>query len=180
MLLFKNTLILLIGAWIFSALPSFWGASFQILDAEARIHLHIPTDDITASIGGLKTDISFDPAHPDHFTMTAEVKVATLATGNAIRDIRYTSRKFLSRKKYPVIHFKSEKIQPVANGYLVTGLLKIKDTEKPMVLDLTYGNGVIQGVSSINLLDFGIPISEIRRENKLDVYLYLPVANPEE
>ncbi|WP_340063321.1 YceI family protein [Ascidiimonas aurantiaca] len=177
MLLFKNALILLISAWTFSVLPSFWSASFQILDAEARIHLHIPSDDITASIGGLKTQITFDPAHLDDFKMTAEVKVATLTTGNAIRDIRFTSRKLLSRKKYPIIHFKSEKIQPVVNGYLVTGLLKIKDTEKPMVLDLTYRNGVIEGVSSINLLDFGIPISEIRRENKLDVYLYLPVAN---
>ncbi|XLS27382.1 YceI family protein [Flavobacteriaceae bacterium M23B6Z8] len=150
-----------------------------VLDDQASIRLEIVSDGIIGSIEGLKTEVEFDQEQLEASFIKATLDVSTLSTGNMVRDIKLTSRKYLHKKKFPNITFKSVSIRNVYTGYLITGELTIKEITKEVVFDVGYSDGAVIGVGSVNLMDFDIELSNKRYENKLDIYIDLPLARPE-
>lgn len=83
--------------------------------------------------------IDFDPAHPEKSSVRAEIKVASIDTRNAKRDAHLRSPDFFDADKYPVMVFRSTKVEPAAKGrYKVSGLLSLHGVEKPVVLDADF------------------------------------------
>ncbi|WP_340198547.1 YceI family protein [Ascidiimonas sp. W6] len=151
----------------------------EVLDNQASIRLELASERISGTINGLETEVLFDAKNLSESIIRATLEVGTLSTGNMVRDIKFGSRKYLHKKKHPVISFKSLQIKDVGNGYLITGELTIKDITKETVFHVGYTQGSIVGVGSINLMDYGIELSEKRYENKMDVYIDFPLARPE-
>jgi polyisoprenoid-binding protein YceI len=169
--LFGLTATLLLAVFVFSP------PTMIIQDDEASIRLQLVSEGILGTIGGLQTTVAFDSENLDESYINATLEVKTLSTGNLVRDVKLGSRKYLHRKKYPAISFKSKQIKDVYNGYLVIGELTIKEETKDVVFDVAFRDGTIIGAASINLMDFGVQMAEKRFENKLDVYIEFPVLN---
>ncbi len=165
--------IILILFGIFSFSPSYLSKQ----SVESEIYFHLPSKNITGTIGGLTTYSLFDPENLHLSNVKAEVESKTLNTGNIARNLRFTSKKFLHAKKFPKIIFKSEKVVKVEDSYVLLGQLSIKNQQKKVAFTITHKNDTVFGVTSINLTDFGMQLSQKRYENKLDIYVKVPYSS---
>jgi len=82
-----------------------------------------------------------DVEHPEHSKIEASINTLSIRTHNETRDNDLRSSNFLEAEKYPTITFKSTRIEPAGKDrYKLTGDLTIKDTTKPVTLDVVrYG-----------------------------------------
>jgi polyisoprenoid-binding protein YceI len=75
--------------------------------------------------------------HPERSEIEATIKSVSIRTHNETRDNDLRSSNFLEADKYPTMHFKSTKIEPVEKDrYTLTGDLTIKGATKPVTLDV--------------------------------------------
>jgi polyisoprenoid-binding protein YceI len=78
-----------------------------------------------------------DVEHPERSQIEATINTLSIRTHNETRDNDLRSSNFLEADKYPTIHFKSTKIEPVEKDrYRLTGDLIIKGATKPVTLDV--------------------------------------------
>jgi polyisoprenoid-binding protein YceI len=101
-------------------------------------------------------------------SVSAEIDVASLNTGNAQRDGHVKSADFFDVEHYPVATFASTSVRPNGEAYVLDGNLTIKGITKPVSLDLEYngvspgqGYGEVSGYEASIILsrkDFGIDI----------------------
>jgi polyisoprenoid-binding protein YceI len=82
-----------------------------------------------------------DPEHPERSAVEATINTSSIRTHNEQRDKDLRSSMFLEIDKYPTMSFKSTKVERAGGDrYKVTGDLTIKDTTKPVTLDVVrYG-----------------------------------------
>jgi polyisoprenoid-binding protein YceI len=81
------------------------------------------------------------PEAPEKSSVEATIKTASIRTHNPQRDNDLRSSNFLEVEKYPVMTFKSTRIEPTGpDRFDLTGDLTIKDVTRPVTLQLTrYG-----------------------------------------
>ncbi len=117
--------------------------------------------------------ISFDPKAPEKTTVEGSIDAASINTNVDKRDAHLRSKDFFDIATYPKITFKSTKVTDLdaakQHGKL-HGLLKIRDVEKPVVLDVTFlgagkdpwGNvkAGFTARTTINRKDFGLNWNE--------------------
>jgi len=83
--------------------------------------------------------ISFDPARPAGASVEAEIAVASITTGNKKRDEHLLSPDFFDAAKYPLISFRSTKVElTAANRGRVSGDLTIHGTTKPVAMEVEH------------------------------------------
>jgi polyisoprenoid-binding protein YceI len=103
---------------------------------------------------------------PKASTVTAEVDLDSINTGQEQRDAHIRSADFFEVEKYPKMTFASTGITAGANGYVLEGDLTLKGVTKPVAFDLevngfgpdAYG-GTRAGFSAstvINRGDYGV------------------------
>ena len=82
-----------------------------------------------------------DPGHPEMASVEVTISTASVRTNNGVRDNDLRSSNFLEVDKYPVITFKSTSVQSAGpDKYTLTGDLTIKETTRPVSLEVTrYG-----------------------------------------
>jgi polyisoprenoid-binding protein YceI len=108
-----------------------------------------------------------DPDHAEKSQVEATINTASIRTHNETRDNDLRSSNFLEIDKYPTMTFKSTKVEHVGGDrYRVTGDLTIKNTTKPVTLNVVkYGefNDPAMGhrigyaaETKINRKDFGM------------------------
>jgi polyisoprenoid-binding protein YceI len=112
--------------------------------------------------------IQYDPDKPGLDLVEVEIEAASIYTGIAKRDEHLCSPDFLDVEKFPMIRFKSIRVEPVAvNHFKVTGELTIRGNTRPVTLDAEYlgrvkspfDEDISLGFSAstrINRLDFGV------------------------
>jgi polyisoprenoid-binding protein YceI len=101
-------------------------------------------------------------------SVTAEIDVASLNTGNEQRDNHVKSADFFDVQRYPVATFTSTSVRPSGEAYLLDGNLTLKGVAKPVTVDLQFngvnagqGYGEVSGYEAsvvLNRKDFGIDI----------------------
>ena len=99
-------------------------------------------------------------------SVTAEIDVTSLNTGNEQRDGHVKSADFFDADNHPVATFASTAVRPNGASYLLDGNLTIKGNTRPVTLSLDFngvspgmGNGEVSGYEAsvvINRKDFGI------------------------
>jgi polyisoprenoid-binding protein YceI len=111
--------------------------------------------------------VEIDEATPANSSIEAQVETASIDTRDANRDGHLTSPDFFDAAKYPVISFKSTKVEPKGdNEYTVLGVLDLHGVQKEISLEAeyagqakdAYGN-IRAGLSAkgtINRKDFGL------------------------
>ncbi len=110
---------------------------------------------------------SFDPEDPASGSVTAQIDVASVDTGNADRDNHLRSAEFFNAEQLPHISFKSTSFEAAGDKRLkVAGELTIRDVTRPVVLNVEYGGSArdpwgnlragFELTGKINRKDFGL------------------------
>jgi polyisoprenoid-binding protein YceI len=99
-------------------------------------HLMIST--VRGRFGAVSGTIVLDEANPAASTVTAEIDVTSIDTRQEQRDAHLRSADFFDVEKYPVLTFKSTRIEALGGGsYNVVGDLTIRDVTREVVLETT-------------------------------------------
>ena len=101
-------------------------------------------------------------------SVSAEIDVDSINTGNDQRDGHIKSADFFEVEKYPVATFTSTGVESNGGNYVVNGQFTLKGVTKPVRLDLEFagvnpgmGQGEVAGFEAsvvLNRKDFGIDI----------------------
>ena len=113
-----------------------------------------------------------DPDHPEAASVEVTISTASIRTNNGIRDNDLRSSNFLEVEKYPEIKFKSTSVEPSGDHFKLTGDLTIKETTRPVVLDVTryeefndpgmMGHRIAYGATTkINRKNFGLSFNAV-------------------
>src|ERR1700722_7327195 len=129
---------------------------------------HMMISTVRGQFGGVKGTVLYDPTNPAASSVEATIDCSTVNSGEAKRDADLKTAEFFDVKKYPVMTFKSKKVDVAGPGKLkVTGDLTINAITRQVVLDLdqptdpikdTMGRQKIgvSGQTKIGRKDFGI------------------------
>ena len=109
----------------------------------------------------------FDASDPSQSWLEVTIQAASIDTGNESRDGHLRTNDFFDPENYPEIRFRSTNVEQLdERSYRVTGDLSIKDTTKPITVDLEvtgpavdpWGNTRIglEGSVVVNRRDWGI------------------------
>jgi polyisoprenoid-binding protein YceI len=109
--------------------PSHSGAHFSVR------HMMIST--VRGEMTGITGSVTYDPKDPTRATVEATIDCTTVNTGVAKRDAQLKSADFFDVAKYPLMKFKSKRVEKAGDGKLkVTGDLTINATTQEVVLDV--------------------------------------------
>lgn len=135
-----------------------------------------PGETIEGTVGEFSGEVVFDPGRPDRSAVRLQVRAASLATGNGLRD-RKMRKSCLEVERFPDIVFQSTSIRlagdgsagserPLAPGAgrraLVEGTLGLHGVERsilfPVAIRYDTGSLTAEGELDLKLSDHGIPI----------------------
>jgi polyisoprenoid-binding protein YceI len=134
-------------------------------------HLMIST--VRGQFGGVKGTVVYDPKNPQSTTVEATIDCATVNTGEPKRDADLKTDQFFDVKKYPVMRFKSKRVESAAEGKLkLIGDLTINSITHEVALDLDGPSPQIRdaqgrdkigvsGTTKISRKEFGITYNPI-------------------
>jgi polyisoprenoid-binding protein YceI len=113
------------------------------------------------TLGGLQTEVNFNPTDPANSSIEASVDVATINTGNTSKDEHLKSEDFFDVARYPKISLKLISFKHKSgSNYLGRFNLTIKAITKPVDIPFTYtekNNALaFKSTFKINRLDFGV------------------------
>jgi len=124
---------------------------------------------VTTVRGGMQIrdfDLDFDPDDLAASSVRVSLDVASIDTGQAMRDNHLRSADFFDAEKFPVIDFVSTRIEPGGDGYAIHGDLTIRGVTRPIVLEAEYAGTVpnmkggrsagFSARTKINREDFGL------------------------
>jgi polyisoprenoid-binding protein YceI len=98
---------------------------------------HMMISTVRGHFGGVKGEIVYDPKNPAASSVDATIDCSTINTGEAKRDSDLKGSEFFDVVHYPVMKFKSRRVDAAGSGKLkVSGDLTINSITKPVILDL--------------------------------------------
>jgi polyisoprenoid-binding protein YceI len=148
---------------------------------------HMMISTVRGQFGGVKGNIVYDPKNPTAATVEATIDCSTVNTGEAKRDADLKGAEFFDVKKYPVMTFKSKRVEVAGEGKLkMTGDLTINAVTRSVVLDLegptapikdTQGRMKIgiSGETKISRKEFGILYNPILESGGVTVKIILEI-----
>jgi polyisoprenoid-binding protein YceI len=142
-------MMLIIG----SAFTGFKAQDWKIADAA---FVKFDGGDPSGQFGGMKGTISFDPNDLASSKFEATIDVATINTGNGMKNTHAKSEKWFDAEKYPTISFTSSAITKTADGYETKGTLNMHGIQKEIVIPFTFQDNIFKGSFTINRLDYNV------------------------
>jgi polyisoprenoid-binding protein YceI len=137
--------------------------NWNVDSANAKVGFSVkgPFGTVNGTFTGLKSTVKFDPADLGGSSVDASIDANTVSSGVGMRNHHLKSEEqWLNTEKYPLISYKSTKIEKTGTGYKAEGQLKIKDVSKPVEIPFTFtpnGNtGIFKGEFSFKRLDFNL------------------------
>jgi polyisoprenoid-binding protein YceI len=146
--------VLLIAA---SSFTIFVSQEWKITDGYS---IKFSSEDPSGIFGGLKASINFDPNDLATSKFDATIDVATINTGNGMKNTHAKSEKWFDAEKYPTIQFTSSAITKTANGFEAKGILTMHGVQKEVVLPFTFDDNVFKSSFDINRLDYNVNTAE--------------------
>jgi polyisoprenoid-binding protein YceI len=117
-------------------------------------------DDADGIFKAFSGTLVFDEQAPAASKFTATVDVASINTGNGLKNKHAKGAEWFDAEKYPQIRFVSDKIEKSGNGYKATGTLEMHGVKKVIVIPFTFqrsgNNATFSGSFSVNRNDFHI------------------------
>jgi|ERR1022692_3019137 polyisoprenoid-binding protein YceI len=116
--------------------------------------------DPSGEFSGLKGTIQFDENDLAGSKFDATIDVASINTGNGMKNTHAKSEKWFDAQKYPLIRFTSSAITKTASGYEAKGTLDMHGVQKEIAIPFTFTNNAFQGSIQLNRLDYNINTAE--------------------
>jgi polyisoprenoid-binding protein YceI len=116
--------------------------------------------DPSGEFGGLKGTISFDPNNLAASKLDASIDVATINTGNGMKNTHAKSEKWFDAEKYPTIRFTSASISKTTTGYEAKGTLEMHGVKKEITIPFTFEDNIFNGSFQVNRLDYNVNSAE--------------------
>lgn len=104
----------------------------------------------------MQGDIHFDESNLEGSSFSTSIDVASINTGNGMKNRHAVSKKWFDAETYPSILFNSSNFSKTDAGYLVTGMLEIHGVEKEVSIPFTFSNNTFNGKFSVNRMDYGV------------------------
>lgn len=96
---------------------------------------HMMVTTVRGDLGNVKGTVEYHPPHVTEAAINVTIETATLSTQNDERDRHLKSADFLDVARFPVITFKSKRVErPVDGSFRVFGDLTIRDVTREIVL----------------------------------------------
>lgn len=118
------------------------------------------SDDPSGVFRGLKGTVNFDEKDLPNSKFDVSVDVATINTGNGMKNTHAKSAKWLDVEKYPAIKFTSSEITAAGSGYQAKGTLEFHGVKKEITIPFTFQNNVFTSSFEINRMDYNVNTSE--------------------
>lgn len=120
--------------------------AWNIDPSHSHVHFsvrHMLVSTVRGSFKVVRGTLEIDEANPELSSVEAEVETASIETGDTNRDNHLKSPDFFEVEKYPLISFKSTKVEQLdENEYKVTGDLSLHGVTKPVVFRADYSGQV--------------------------------------
>ena len=144
--------------------------TWQIDTAHSQVTFsvrHMMVSTVKGQFNVVRGELFIDEAHPENSWVEAEADVASINTRDEKRDGHLRSPDFFDAEKYPLITFKSTKVESLGgNEYRVTGDLTMHGVTKAVTFDAEYQGQLkdLYGMqragltvkTTINRKDFGL------------------------
>jgi polyisoprenoid-binding protein YceI len=109
--------------------PNHSGAHFSVR------HMMIST--VRGELTGVNGSVTYDPKDPTRDSVDATIDCTTVSTGVAKRDAQLKTADFFDVAHYPVMKFKSRRVEAAGEGKLkITGDLTINAVTQEVILDV--------------------------------------------
>jgi len=152
--IFPLTAIIIIAASAFTVIKS---QDWKIAD---NYSVKFDGGDPSGQFSGLKGTVSFDPNDLAGSKFDVSIDVATINTGNGMKNTHAKSAMWFDAEKYPTIHFASSSFTKTASGYEVKGTLDMHGVQKEITIPFTFNNNVFEGSFQVSRLDYNINSAE--------------------
>ena len=116
--------------------------------------------DPSGEFKGMKGTISFDEKDLAGSKFDVSIDVATINTGNGMKNTHAKSDKWLDATKYPTIKFTSSAITATPTGYAAKGILDFHGVQKEVTIPFTFKDNVFSSSFDINRLDYNVNTAE--------------------
>jgi len=163
---------------IASAFTTFRAIDYKIADGYSVKFVgdHAKADP-SGEFKGLTGKISFDPANLAASSFNASIEVATINTGNGMKNTHAKSEMWFDATKYPTISFVSTSIAKADAGYVANGKLTMHGVTKDVSIPFTFENNVFAATFDINRLDYNVNVAEPEHgAAKFKVSISVPVT----
>ncbi|MCE7060503.1 YceI family protein [Dyadobacter sp. CY343] len=129
------------------------------------------------TFGKMNGTIEFDPKEPEKAVFDVAVEVASIETGNDLKNKHARSEKWFAAEKFPLIRFKSSTVMRADSGYLVTGDLEVRGIKKEVSIPFIFNEkgAAFHGHFKVNRGDFGIGKVTGKASDSTAVEIYVPV-----
>jgi polyisoprenoid-binding protein YceI len=142
---------------VFSAFTVRYSQDWKISD---NYSIKFDGGDPSGSFGGLKGAINFDPADLNGSKLNVSVDVASINTGNGMKNTHAKSPKWFDAEKFPTISFVSTAITKTVAGYNAAGTLTMHGVQKQIDIPFTFTNNTFAGTIQVSRLDYNINTEE--------------------
>jgi len=112
--------------------------------------------DPSGEFSGLKGIIKFDEKNLAASQFSVTIEVASINTGNGMKNTHAKSANWFDAEKYPTIAFTSSAISKTATGFEAKGTLEMHGVKKEIVLPFTFSNSTFSANMEVNRMDFNI------------------------
>jgi polyisoprenoid-binding protein YceI len=136
---------------IASAFTFFQAQTWKIADGYS---VKFDGGDPSGEFTGLKGTVQFDEKNLAASKFDVTVDVASINTGNGMKNTHAKSANWFDAEKYPTIHFTSNAITKTANGYEAKGTLEMHGIAKEFTMPFTFANDTFTSAFEVNRHDF--------------------------
>jgi polyisoprenoid-binding protein YceI len=138
---------------ITSAFTFFQAQTWKIADGYS---VKFDGGDPSGEFTGLKGSILFDENNLAASKFDVTVDVASINTGNGMKNTHAKSANWFDAEKYPTIHFTSNTITKTATGYDAKGTLEMHGKAKETTIPFTFANNTFSSAFEVNRHDFAL------------------------
>jgi polyisoprenoid-binding protein YceI len=100
--------------------------------------------------------VLFDKDNLETSKFDISLDVASISTGNSLKDNHAKKDKWFGADKYPTIQFKSSNITKTGADYKVVGNLALHGVKKEITIPFTFINNIFKGSFTLNRLDYKV------------------------
>lgn len=139
--------------------------------------VHFAGKDAEGIFNKMTGAVSFDENDLASSKFSISIEVASIATGNGIKNRQAKSERWFDAEKYPVINFTSDRISKTDLGYSADGTLEMHGTKKEITVPFTFSNNTFKSSFSVNRLDYGVGTMQ-GMQKKVSDEIRLDIAVP--